>query len=86
MVVTVRGRYENGVVRLEEPAPAAAQTAQVLVTFLTSKTTRPSRAKSPKKPRFSFDEALALTADTSHVEVAAEVEAEREEERQYAIF
>ncbi len=80
MLVTVRGTYENGVVRLSEPLPdASAQAGEVLVTFLASKPGRTLVAK-PKKKRFSFDQALALTADTSHVQVAAAVEADREEE------
>ncbi len=81
MLVTVHGTYENGVVRLDEPLPAAAslQAGEVLVTFLASKPERTTVA-TPHKKRFSFDEALALTADTSHVQVADEVEAERREE------
>ncbi len=60
MLVTVRGTYENGVVRLNEPLPAAAslQAGEVLVTFLASKPELITVA--PQKPRFSFDEALAL--------------------------
>lgn len=82
MLVTVRGTYENGVVRLSEPVPeASAQAGEVLVTFLAAKPTHSPPARVPKKPRFSFDKALALTAGTSHVEVAAEVEGERDEER-----
>lgn len=81
MLVTVRGTYENGVVRLSEPLPAAASlpAGEVLVTFLASMPERASVVTPPKKPRFSFDKALALTADTSHVQVADEVEAERTE-------
>lgn len=82
MLVTLRGTYENGVVRLSEPLPDTANlpAGEVLVTFLASKPERIPAAKPPKKPRFSFDKALALTADTSHVQVADEVEAERSEE------
>lgn len=81
MLVTLRGTYENGVVRLDEPLPAAASlpAGEVLVTFLASKPERALVATPPKK-RFSFDKALALTANTSHVKVADEVEAERNEE------
>lgn len=81
MLVTVRGTYENGVVRLNEPLPdtAGPQAGEVLITFLTTNTERTPIVKPPKN-RFSFDEALALTADTSHVQVADEVEAERAQE------
>ena len=80
MLVTVRGTYENGVVRLDEPAPAAAQAAEVLVTFLASPVERPlAAAPTPvPKPRFSFDEALALPT-TPGSSVSDAVLEEREE-------
>ncbi|MEJ7666703.1 MAG: hypothetical protein WKG07_47900 [Hymenobacter sp.] len=79
MLVTVRGTYENGVVRLNEPLPdASAQAGEVLVTFLTSKPERALVATSPKKPRFSFDEALALPT-TPGSSVSNAVLEEREE-------
>ena len=88
MLVTVRGTYEDGIVRLNEPLPPTTGLAagEVLVTFLA--VTKPERAPvaMPPQKRFSFDEALALTADTSHVQVAGEVEAERKEEDYCAIF
>ena len=79
MLITVRGTYENGVVRLSEPVPAAsAQAGEVLVTFLASTPERPLVATSPKKPRFSFDEALALPT-TPGSSVSDAVLEEREE-------
>lgn len=81
MLVTVRGTYENGVVRFSEPLPTDHLPAgEVLITFLANKPERAPGVKPHKKPRFSFDKALALTADTNHVQVADEVEAERTEE------
>ena len=79
MLVTVRGTYENGVVRLSEPVPeASAQAGEVLVTFLAAKPEAICAAEAPEKPRFSFDEALSLpTAPGSSV--ADAVLEEREE-------
>lgn len=78
MLVTVQGTYENGTIRLDEPAPAAPA-GPVLITFLAEAAIPASSP--PGRPRFSFDEALALTAESSHISVADEVIAEREEER-----
>lgn len=79
MLVTVQGTYENGTIRLDEPVPTTNQTTRpVLITFL--EPAAPTDIK-PVRPRFSFDEALALTAESSHISVADEVIAEREEER-----
>lgn len=77
MLVTVQGTYENGAIRLDEPVPTTV-TGRVLVTFL-PKATTPVAPTLPQRPRFSFDEALALTAESSSVSVADEAMAEREE-------
>lgn len=78
MLTTVEGTYQDGVVRLNEPAPLAGQPVRrVLVVFL-----EPEFQAAPTPaptPRFSWDEALALSADTSHISVADEVLAERQE-------
>ncbi|WP_375417378.1 hypothetical protein [uncultured Hymenobacter sp.] len=80
MLTTVKGTYQNGVVRLDEPVAATNEPARpVLVVFL-----EPAPATTPvsapvSTPRFSWDEALALSAGTSHVSVADEVVAERQE-------
>ncbi|AMR25696.1 hypothetical protein A0257_00400 [Hymenobacter psoromatis] len=80
MLITVRGTYENGVVRLSEPLPAAANlpAGEVLVTFLASKPECVAVAMPSKKPRFSFDEALALPT-TPGSSVSDAVLEEREE-------
>lgn len=68
MLVTVQGTYENGTIRLDEPVPT--DTARVLVTFLVE-----TAVPAPARPRFSFDEALALpTTPGSSVSDAVAVE------------
>lgn len=75
MLVTVRGTYQDGIVRLSEPVPASAEAGQVIVTFLPAPESPP-----PARPRFSFDEALALPTIPG-TSVSDAVIEEREAER-----
>lgn len=74
-LVAVQGYLEEGVFHPDQPLPLGKVPA--VLTFVAA----PAAAKvAPKpRPRFSFDEALAMTANTSTVQVADEVTAEREE-------
>lgn len=77
MLTTVEGTYQDGVVRLEEPAPAAVQGARrVLVTFLDA----PAKTPAAARPRFSWDEALARSAHSNATVSDAVIEERREDE------
>lgn len=76
MLTTVKGTYQDGWVQLEEPAPATTQTTQqVLVVFL-----EPPLAVATARPRFSWDEALALSAGSGVSLSDAVLEERREAE------
>ena len=76
MLTTVKGIYQDGLVRLSEALPATGPLEVVVVVDLAAPD---SPATLQPTWSYSWDEALAASAGTSHVSVADEVIAEREE-------
>ena len=76
MLTTVKGTYQDGQVQLDKPAPATPQAFQrVLVVFLDA-----PLAVAASQPRFSWDEALEISAGSGISLSDAVLEERREAE------
>lgn len=87
MLTTVKGTYQDGVVRLDEPAPLASQSARkVLVVFLEPASVSDARPKGVSQNEnmaallASWEQTRALLTGMTGSSLSDEVLAERREE------